>query len=125
MRSITEENAFWSARTGVMSLNTTPGCGKSGMSRTRALISSTVLFMSRLPVLRADGRSRLSPARLGLPARLALPLLLRRRLGGPGARAGTAHLAGGAGGHRGRGALHLLDLAVPFGGRDRLGLAGR
>src|SRR3989442_1246877 len=48
MRSMIVENASGSASTGVMSLNTIPGSGKSGTSRIRALIASTSTGYLRL-----------------------------------------------------------------------------
>src|SRR6266540_6598486 len=108
MRSITEEKAFSSARSGVMSLNTIPGCGKSGTSRIRALSSSTVLFTAKLPLPR---RRPSATAPFGLPLRLALLLLLGRS-----GRPGTLARAGGPGGpalarsdHAGRLQLALHD----------------
>src|SRR6266542_4378406 len=81
MRSITEEKAFSSARSGVMSLKTMPFCGKSGMSRISPFSSAMVLFMAP---------PRLTPPAFGLALRS--PFLL---LAAP--RSGPSRLAGGRG----------------------------
>src|SRR5689334_21471614 len=54
MRSMTDENAFSSVSTGVMSLKTMPFWGKSGMSRTSALTCSIVWFTEATSVRPAE-----------------------------------------------------------------------
>src|SRR5262245_53714362 len=94
IRSITVENASSSARSGVMSLNRTPSCGKSGTSRTSALSCS-----------RSTGSP---PPALGGRTSLALGSRTRGRTlaAARGAAAGRA----ACGGDRGRRGLPLLLL---------------
>src|SRR5439155_15988883 len=95
-----EENPASSARSGVMSLNTIPGCGKSGTSRISERISSSESFVGMgLPPPRgqlAAPALRLRPGTLllGPSCRAAGPSRSRPGRGRPG-RSGPAPDGGG------------------------------
>src|SRR5438105_4623792 len=94
MRSMALENASSSARSGVMSLNRMPGCGKSGMSRMSPLIRSIVAAIAPpASIASAIDGTPLSPTGLGL----ALGLLLLA-----GLAAARPRLAGAPGRPRAR-----------------------
>src|SRR4029079_9458134 len=110
IRSVIVENAMGSASTGVMSLNTMPGSGKSGTSRIRALISSISTDSPPLPL----GRRALLVLRPGLrrgpdPRGGGLRGGIGRARRGDRAR---GRLGGGRPGARGAAGLDLLIALV-------------
>ena len=91
--STTSEKPAWSARSGEMSLNTTPGFGKSGTSRTRVVSA----WRARLPGRGVGHRlpRLLRDWRVGWARLLAALFIGRADLRGAAGRAAAVRAAGG------------------------------